>query len=361
MGNSQSYGYFLARLTEGAGDFAKALSLYRALLAQQTKFEKPIKAGLARCKSQTAGDISEGSALVKEAREGDRILRSKIIRSMARADVKAADVLPALVSWVKDQDVEVRAAARETLIEFGAVAVSHVVPLLSSKEPRDVGNAADILGEIGREPNVVVPALGQALRRADPEVSGRIADALATFGPKAAPVATILVEALARAAQLGLKQQIAYTLGTIGPAAKEAVPQLTNLLEFSQDSEGLVKVKAAEALGKMGAAAAAAVPVLTAALKTDDVRLPATAAEALGNIGAEAKAAIPALIEAMQARGKGENVQYAESLGNIAGSLAIKGDTESLRALHQALQAMEDLAASLPDTMSSAANSSPAG
>ena len=201
--------------------------------------------------------------------------------------------------------------------------------------------AAVILGEIGREPNVVVPALGQALRRADPEVRGQIAHALATFGPKAAPVATLLVEALAQTVQTGPQKQIAYAIGSIGPAAKEAVPQLTNLLESGKDPEGFVKVVAAEALGKMGPAAAAAVPALTAALDTEDVRLPTAAAGALGSIGAEAKAAIPALIEAMQAQAKPDMIQYAAALGRIAVSLASKLDTESLPALRQALQAME--------------------
>ena len=338
---SAAHGYFLARLTEATGDFSKAMSLYRELLARRSSYEQRIKAGLARCKSHTAGEISEGNALVKEARDRDPVTRVKIIRSMARADVKADEVLPALISWVQDEDREVRRAARATLIEFGAGAVSNVVVLLSSRERRDVINAADILGEIGQEETVVVPALVQALRRADPEVSGQIADSLANFGPKAAPASAILIELLTQTVELGLQKQIAYALGTMGPAASEAVPQLTTLLEFSKDPEGFVKVVAAEALGKMGAAAAPAVPALITALMTDDVRLPARAAAALGSIGAEAKAAIPALIEAMLARVKDEMTPYAESLGEIAESLASKGDSPSLPALKKALQAME--------------------
>ena len=41
--------YYLARLTEAAGDCAGATTLYRPLLSLNSTFEEKIKAGLARC------------------------------------------------------------------------------------------------------------------------------------------------------------------------------------------------------------------------------------------------------------------------------------------------------------------------
>jgi len=41
--------YYLARLTEGAGDCAAAVALYRPLLELNSTFQEKIKAGLARC------------------------------------------------------------------------------------------------------------------------------------------------------------------------------------------------------------------------------------------------------------------------------------------------------------------------
>jgi HEAT repeat protein/Tfp pilus assembly protein PilF len=333
--------FFLAQLTEAAGDRAKALSLYRALRAEPTAFDKQIKEGIERTKGQTRPTISETSALVDQAKSGDAATRAKLIRSFAREDMNVAEVLPAMVGWVQDSESEVRVAACETLVQFGRVAVSNVVPLLANREGRDVINAAGILGQIHLEPNLAVPALGRALDHPDSEVRGKVVEALANFGPDAKPAVPALVEALTRTVQTDLQKEIAHTLGEIGPAAKEAVPQLINLVRSRKDPEGFLNVVAADALGKMGAAAATAVPTLAAALRSDDVRLPTVAAEALGSIGAEAKAAIPALIEAMTVTEREHRDNYAEPLGKIAEALANKGDTGSLPVLKRAMQSLE--------------------
>ncbi|MEO8425779.1 MAG: HEAT repeat domain-containing protein [Verrucomicrobiota bacterium] len=339
--NNTTREFFLAHLTEAAGDSAAALSLYRALLAQPTRFERQVREGIERTKSHIAPGISETSGLLEQAKSGDAATRAKLIRSFARADIDVAEVLPAVVSWVQDADREIRAAACETLVQFGRVAVSYVVPLLSSPDRRDVLNAAGILAQIHLEQNLAVPALGKALNHPDAEVRGKVVNALASFGPDAEPAVPVLVEALTKTVQKDLQKQIAYALGEIGPGAKEAVPQLINLVKSGKDPEGFLNVVAAEALGKMGAAAATAVPALAAALRSDDVRLPTVAAEALGSIGAEAKDAIPALIEAMKVTEKEHRDNYAEPLGKIAEALANKGDTESLPVLRKAMQSLE--------------------
>jgi HEAT repeat protein len=333
--------FFLAQLREASGDLAGALALYRALLAQPTSFDAQIKEGINRTKGSAGQRISETSALIEQAKSGDAATRAKLIRSLARADINVAEVLPAVVSWVQDADSEVRAAACDTLVQFGRVAVSNVVPLLSSGERRNVINAAGILGRIQLEPQLVVPALGKALERPDAEVRGKVVEALENYGPDAEPALASLLQALTQTVQTDLQRQIAYTLGEIWPGAGEAVPQLIDFVKSSKDPEGFLSVVAAQALGKIGPSAATAVPALMAALKSDDVRLPMSAAEALGSIGAEARAAIPALVEAMKVTAKAHRDHYAEPLGKIAEALANKGATESLPTLRKAMQAME--------------------
>jgi HEAT repeat protein len=333
--------FFLAQLTEAAGDPAKALTMYRILLAQPTSIETEIKEGINRTKPSAEKGVSETSLIIAQAKTGDVATRAKLIRSLARTDIDVSEALPALVSWAQDSDREILAAACETLVQLGRAAVPKVVPLLSSDKRRDVMNAATILGRIGLEPKLVVPALGKALENPDAEVREKVIEALENFGPDAEPAVAMLLQTLTKTVQTDLQKQIAYTLGEIGPAAKDAVPQLIELVKSSKDRDGFLNVSAAEALGKIGPAAATAVPTLINALKSDDVRLPTIAAEALGNIGAEARMAIPALIEAMKVTEKEHRDNFAEPLGKIAEALANRGDTSSLPALRKAMQSLE--------------------
>jgi HEAT repeat protein len=334
-------GFFHARLTEAAGDFPNAMSLYRLLLAEDTVYKEVIQAGLDRCRKQAGGGRSEAQALLDQARSGDTATRVKVIRSLPRAGVEPAEVLPALVSWVKDDDKEVRGAAGDALAQFGAPAVGQVVTLLSSPQNRDVLSGVKILGQIGQEPKAAVPALSRVLKPADTEVSEAAADALAGFGADAAPAVPALLDLLAHTTKRSLQQSIAYAFGEIGPAANQAVPQLMSLVQSDKEPDGALRDVAAASLGKIGPGAAEAVPLLAAALKSDDVRLLSIAAEALGNIGAPAKRAIPALLNAMRADEKEHQNNYAEPVGRIASALMDAGDKDSLPTLKSALSALE--------------------
>ncbi len=341
MNQSADRGFFLARLTEAAGDCPKAMALYRQLLAQDTSHKDQIQAGLVRCKKHTGDDRSEAQALLDQARSGDTSTRVNIIESLTRAGINPADVLPALIAWAKDENSEVRAAACETLVQFGGPAVAQVATLLSSPQTRDVLNGVNILGRIGKEPKVAVPALIPVLKQANTKVAGEAIDALATFGPDAAPAVPALLDLAAQAATPDLKQKIAFALGEIGPAAKEAVPQLMDLLKSDKDQEASLSQVAAASLGKIGPPAAAAVPLLIVALKSGNVQLPRIAAEALGNIGANAKSAVPAVLDAMKTEDKEDWIIYAIALGKIASALMDAGDKESLPSLTKVLSTLE--------------------
>jgi HEAT repeat protein len=341
VGRSATLGLVRAYLTEAAGDFSKALSLYRILLAEPGIFGEPIQAGMDRCKRQMGDARPEAEAMIEQARSADILTRVKLIQGLPRSGIDAVDFMPALVVWAKDQNNQVREAACEALVKVGKRAVPQVVTLLSSREERDVLSGVKMLGEIGQEPKVAIPALVGALKQPDSETLKETLKALAGFGQDAAPAVPALLEFMARGDKTRLQQEIAYTLGEIGPGAKEAVPQLLELLKSGKDSDGFLKNVVAEALGKIGPAAAPAVPFLVLALKSDDVRLPTTAAEALGNIGAGASPGIPGLIEAMEATEKEYRITYAEPLGKIALALMDAGDTQSLPLLTRALKALE--------------------
>jgi serine/threonine-protein kinase len=104
------------------------------------------------------------------------------------------------------------------------------------------------------------------------------ADSESTGGPP--PTVQSLLESLGDS-DPDKRGQAAKTLGSLGGAAREAVPALTVALK---DREGLVRTEAARALGRIGPEAKSAVPALNAALKDREPLVAREAAEALKRI-----------------------------------------------------------------------------
>jgi HEAT repeat protein len=95
------------------------------------------------------------------------------------------------------------------------------------------------------------------------------------------------------------RKSAAFHLSEMGPEAKQAVPQLIEVLQ--SDPLMTVRGEAASALGKIGPAATAAVPALIEFLTYTPGGYERTyAASALGNIGQQSALAVPALVNALQ-------------------------------------------------------------
>ncbi len=110
------------------------------------------------------------------------------------------------------------------------------------------------------------------------------------------------------------RKHAAVTLGQIGPAAKDAVPHLVELLK---DPDALVRRAAAGALGMIGAAAKDAVPHLIDLLKDSDTDVRRAAAGALGMIGPAAKDAVPHLVDLLKDPDADVRRAAAGALGGI--------------------------------------------
>lgn len=110
------------------------------------------------------------------------------------------------------------------------------------------------------------------------------------------------------------RNHAAFMLGQAGPAAKAAVPALTEALG---DPEYSVRGQAAQALGGIGADAGSAVPALLQVMQKDPEASPRVyAARALGQLGPAAKPAVPALMEALSDKDLAESAAVAlEALG----------------------------------------------
>ena len=93
--------------------------------------------------------------------------------------------------------------------------------------------------------------------------------------------------------------QIIHALGKLGPAARQAIPELVKVLQDQVLHESIGdRTEAARSLGEIGHGAGEAVPALIESLKDEDWSLRSAAAEALGNICPAARDVASALNDA---------------------------------------------------------------
>ncbi len=120
-----------------------------------------------------------------------------------------------------------------------------------------------------------------------------------------------IVENTLRFADPSGKQIAAESLGRMGSAAEEAVPDLVQALG---DEQGALRSAAAAALSAIGPSA---VPALVAALEQQDPMVRRSASDALGGIGPRATDAIPGLLNLLGDRDYEVGRRAATALGHI--------------------------------------------
>ena len=165
-------------------------------------------------------------------------------------------------------------------------AVPPLVEAMRSREPRVRVTAASALVDLNAPPEMILPAMKRILSEGNPDM---MAGALRVMGGLGATAVPSLTEALRiKDAQAGA----ALMLGRLGPEAKQAIP---NLAELVTSGDPAARHEALMALGAMGPAAGAAAPTAAAALEDQDLRIRYAACYALGRMGVVAAAAKPAL------------------------------------------------------------------
>ncbi|MFO0964679.1 MAG: HEAT repeat domain-containing protein [Gemmataceae bacterium] len=137
--------------------------------------------------------------------------------------------------------------------------------------------------------------------------------ALSAGEKKADPAETIakLIDNLKKKDDPNARLQAAMELAEFGPAAKDAVPQLVDLLKNGDED---LKLNAALALGKIGKAAVAPVTEVLAA-KDDDARF--YAIWTLGWIGPDAAPAAPQIIKLLDDKNDGVRRKAVFAVGRI--------------------------------------------
>jgi HEAT repeat protein len=221
------------------------------------------------------------AVVVKAASDRDEYARAAAATALGKLDPLTPDALSALLKLAKTDSRHVaRAAAVRALAEAGPRAKSARPDLESLARTGAPGVrlwAKVALAAVDGDVQAAAGAVRAGLSDPDVQVRQAAAEALLLLGPLPTdlpPLSALLKEPVGREAA-------ARALGRLGPAAKEAVPRLTDLLD---DRDSRVRIAAAEALGMIGAPAALpAVPKLREVMR--DPLVESTARRALEKLG----------------------------------------------------------------------------
>jgi HEAT repeat protein len=166
---------------------------------------------------------------------------------------EAEEAVPVLVKALSDEDAVVRHYAIDALLSMGQAAARATPDLIRALRDVDEnvrGASARALGLMGGPAEPVVPALTEAMRDQAPSVRVAAATALWHVDHQVSQTVPVLIKALKDNDGRGdVQRSAAWTLGLMGPRAKDAVPALTELLREEQDPG--VQRDAAAALRKI--------------------------------------------------------------------------------------------------------------
>jgi HEAT repeat protein len=230
-----------------------------------------------------------------------------------------------LVRALDSEDPFLRVAAAWSLLRLAdsetpatKKAVETVIQSIQADDPEVRSLAAQAMADDQVPSQVVRRAMRQALEGIDqPRALERIADALASIGPKVVPAC---IRSLKREDKL--RPYAMLILIKLGSQAAPAVPALIETLE---DPEPVVRREAAFTLGAIGPEADEAVPALIELLEDEDQDVQHAACYALGKIGPGAKEALRPLHKAMQ------NEDQFTKVAAIWASLKIAPDNPRLK------------------------------
>ncbi|MBI1831369.1 MAG: HEAT repeat domain-containing protein [Planctomycetes bacterium] len=212
-------------------------------------------------------------------------------------------------------------------------AVPTLVRLLEKSDEYTQHVAIGAVGAIRSHPDLVLPVLTKALASEDISTRRRAAEALGEYGPVAKDAIAQLV-ALFNDKDGYACIQAAFAVWKIEGKTDRAVPALVALLKATSDRT--LPDHAAAALGTIGPAAKDAIPALTAELKSDRVALRVSAAGALWKITQKPEPTLSVLIAALETK----QFDIEVSPDHIIGILEDMGPQArsaipALRALHR--------------------------
>lgn len=242
-------------------------------------------------------------SLIQQLQGGSDEQRVRAAQELAEYEAQAAAAVPALQSALESPDANLRGWAATALGAIGPEAqpaAEALLKLLDDEQPVDQQpvweRAGRALGRIGKQN---VPALLPLLKPDDPSYRGAAA-ALFELHADAAPALPQVIEILEKR-QVPVGPAI-YVIQGLGPAAKDAMPVLMDLLDYETDPPFVgmhIQYWACQALRDIGPEAAPATEKLIEKLSDGKGSVRRHAAQALGAIGpAAGDKALEALLAA---------------------------------------------------------------
>ncbi|MFD0025336.1 HEAT repeat domain-containing protein [Streptomyces sp. NPDC058382] len=224
--------------------------------------------------------------------------------------------------------------------------------------PPGLGSAVKALSRLGDAR--AVPVLAAALER--PEVPHDVGFAIGYLGSAARPLAGVLRRRLGEVdLDEGAYDRASPLLaGLTALRAGEAAPEVLRVLRGAPEYRGeWLRTAALRALGSFGPAAHCAVPELRSLIRRPGTAAATEAAEALWAVDRDAAAVLPVLIEGLQAEHAHERRSAASALGRLGAQAAVTAPR--LRALlrHEELWLRVDAAIALWEVSGRAEESVP--
>ncbi|MBY0526432.1 MAG: HEAT repeat domain-containing protein [Gemmataceae bacterium] len=267
----------------------------------------------------------------------------RAVTAGALGRLQALEAVPALVRLGHDPSDRVRQSVAEALGPIGGLSATSLrknppdrrvprFPVRSLWQVLCRRKSTSSLPMANHTP-LAVEALRERLTDPVVAVRGQAARSLGLIGPAATDAVPDLIGCL-KDADESVRCQAAEALGLLRASSQEAVSALMALLE---DPTALLRIAAARALGSLRKEAATAVPSLMALLHEHDESIRQVAAEALGEIGTLQDEAIESLTDGLDSQDTLVRARTAEVLGTIGAAAA-----EATPALAEALTDSND-------------------
>jgi HEAT repeat protein len=255
------------------------------------------------------------SALTLKLKQSDYFVRWRAAKALVRIAPLSKVAVPALIEALKIEEADISDRARDALVKIGPDAVPDLIKALTYRDSLAHSKAIEVLAAIGAP---AVPALIEALKDRDDDMRLGALEALSQLGPKPQTAFPILVQMLKDpdpAVRSGATQNIMCSGAEAGPA-------YLALIEALKDQDPRVRSNAVFALcgvhlSPEDPAVQMALALLLETLKNPDANVRSSAAQALADMGSTAKPALDALIKASRDPDVKVRSSAARALGRI--------------------------------------------
>ncbi len=269
---------FAAAFVTASADEPNVADLMKSLSSSDSKAQLAAMDGLIDVGPSASPAVPQ---LIKLLKNGSTEVEWHAARTLAAIGPGAESAVPALTAALKSSDPMVRGHSARALERIGPASVTAIdalAALIDDKDKHVRGAAIDAIIVIHPEPKVLLPILRRALENPDMDrtVAVPASEQLAEMGDAGI---SILIEELKNDKA---KIWACMALGSEGPKAKAAVPELVKLLD---SKEPVIRSQAAMSLGEIGPDSKSAVPALSKVLDDDQFSVRYSAVYALASIG----------------------------------------------------------------------------